>query len=155
MDNIPVIKKQSLTTIPEKQLFNTTLSVSPVAGGTPPPIQPVAGSGIEERERYVEEGICWLRAELLDLKKTDKSLMNTFQGLMKTMKILNNVNDSFIEQSSIMDTLQVQDPVTPPFVDMPLSVASPNLKKNRRALPPRSPQRYRRIGNLERHASFS
>ena len=105
-----------------------------------PPQVPGSSSCLDDRLDYVNNAITWLREELTDLKQQDKNLMHAYKHLIGTVSTLKKMNTTFQEQLNVIDKMNTKE-------ESPTTVDLPRLDS--------SELRYNRIGQLERHSSYS
>ena len=117
---------------------------------SPPPTRPINQTDFTEKANYIQDSVTWLHHEISKMKKLDRDLMTSFQHMLKTVKSLKQMNKCFEEQTDFRYTLENEE-ISHALVDLPTT--NSNFKWNNNTSI--EIQRYKRIGNLERHCSYS
>lgn len=118
--------------------------------GSPPPKRPINQTDFTEKANYIQDSVTWLHHEIFKMKKLDRDLMASFQHMLKTVKSLKQMNKCFEEQTNFRYNLENEE-ISHALVDLPAT--NNNFKWDNNASV--EIQRYKRIGNLERHCSYS
>ena len=120
------------------------------------PSRPRISSSFPEKAQYIEDGIRWIKCELLEMKKVDRNINSSLASLMASIKQLKKINETFNEQQEILEDLEdifeKEQFENSHLIDVPLQSREDGRLGLKRKVS--NLERYTRLGRDGRRASY-